>query len=105
MTESCVCVTYCFIFPVVFKFFSQDCPKAEPRVDDTDIDLLHLRCSDLEAERDAAWEELDKVRAERDEAIHQRDKAISECRTWEKAAESATSLIRLAAGVQYRKNP
>ncbi|KAJ7934064.1 hypothetical protein B0H13DRAFT_1855536 [Mycena leptocephala] len=50
-----------------------DCPKAEPRVDDKDIDLMHLRCNDSEAERDAAWEELDKVRAERDEGIQQWD--------------------------------
>jgi hypothetical protein len=81
---------------------SPDCPKPES-VDDTDIDLLLLKCSDLEAQRDAAWQELEKVRAERDEAIQRWDKVSLECRTWEKAAESATSLIQLAAEVQYKK--
>ncbi|KAJ7875161.1 hypothetical protein B0H14DRAFT_2568932 [Mycena olivaceomarginata] len=60
------------------------CPKPES-VDDTDIDLLLLKCGDLEAQRDAAWQELEKVRAERDEAIQQWDKVLLECRTWEKA--------------------
>lgn len=76
-------------------------------MDDMDIDLLRMRCNELEAERDAAWaqrdaawEDLGKVQRERDEAREERDQAVFDRKTLEKAAQSASSLIRLAAGVQ-----
>ncbi|KAJ7665482.1 hypothetical protein DFH06DRAFT_1323864 [Mycena polygramma] len=62
-------------------------PKQESQLDDADFDLMRWKCHDLEGEHDHAYERLDEVQAELDEAIRQRDAALVRCGAWEKAAD------------------
>ncbi|KAJ7017719.1 hypothetical protein C8F04DRAFT_1243863 [Mycena alexandri] len=84
-----------------------------PVRDETDLDLLRMRCLDAEAERDDALEardeteesmrlvlmELDEVRLALQQVTGERDVALAKQKEWEKASRSAHHLVSLASEV------
>ncbi|KAJ6629053.1 hypothetical protein B0H10DRAFT_2208983 [Mycena sp. CBHHK59/15] len=80
--------------------------SASQDFDDTDIDLLRVRCVEAETQRDDTLQdlhrmalELQKMEADRDQALMDQDQAVAKCDEWEEAAMSVSKLIPMAADV------
>ncbi|KAJ7659003.1 hypothetical protein B0H17DRAFT_1145416 [Mycena rosella] len=73
---------------------------ADDRTDDIDVELLRLQCNDLEAERDSALEECQRLRQEnvRDRARHKTLVAFARKETghWRRAAANANTRLESA---------
>ncbi|KAJ6613661.1 hypothetical protein B0H10DRAFT_1951296 [Mycena sp. CBHHK59/15] len=84
---------------------------SSPALDDTDIDLLCMKCIEAEAQRDDALENIGRIQTaldeavferdeaflERDEAVFERDEALQKLKAWNDTAVGAAALARLAS--------
>ncbi|KAJ7857331.1 hypothetical protein B0H14DRAFT_3135871 [Mycena olivaceomarginata] len=79
-------------------------PPQLTKVDETDMDLLQMRCSDAEVQRDDALEEQDhaleqltNLRVSLYQALDERNQAMQQVAEWRRAAIGARSLVELMA--------